>query len=654
MSPLNRLAFATVALASATAVADDSTSGVDAVLFRNSYDTSGIFALEGARLMPKYDLSFKLLTSYAQSPIDVTVPGVGGLGDASKDKILDYALTLDIAFGMTISDKVAVGFNVAGYRTATSVGYGVRGRFANGGVQTPSTGMIALRPLSNIDPSANPNDATAYLGDGLAGPLDARAGIKYNLFTSNKIAVTAVGSVFLPFGEDEMLLGDRGLVFEPKLAVDWRRDRIHATRLVANLSGRFRKRTVLEGYDTANPMETDADAKVYYDLGSEVVVGVGGIYELTPRTWAGLEAQAFIPLPAGASFGSCTRYNGSKCSSISDADYFGDQGYGDFTTNVTLGMGLRVSADLTAHLMVGAGLVGDRGDDFRFTSGITWAPQPLGAAAPGRNDKDGDGIPDSVDGCSEDPEDKDGFQDEDGCPDVDNDGDGIPDSDDQCANEPEDKDGFKDTDGCREDDNDTDGIPDTADKCPDQAEDKDGFEDEDGCLDQDNDGDGFADGNDKCPNDAETVNGVDDDDGCPDVRGTTGPEERADRIDLKGGLVSFTKNTNNLTAAAKQLLNQVAQIIKTRKLTIRIEVHVPLSTRATGAAAIRTAKAKDKTTAQARARAITDYLVSQGVSPQQLQAVGIGSDRPLGAANATDAANERTDFIKAQQQGGNP
>src|SRR5205085_12278436 len=111
------------------------TSGVDSVLFRSSYDTGGIFALEGARLMPKRDISLKVLAGYAQSPLDVAIPGVGAaMGDTTKDKVLDYALTLDIAFGMTITNKLAIGFDVAGYRTATGVGYGVRGRFANGGV----------------------------------------------------------------------------------------------------------------------------------------------------------------------------------------------------------------------------------------------------------------------------------------------------------------------------------------------------------------------------------------------------------------------------------------------------------------------------------------------------------------------------------------
>ncbi|MCZ7538032.1 MAG: hypothetical protein M5T61_20295 [Acidimicrobiia bacterium] len=47
-------------------------------------------------------------------------------------------------------------------------------------------------------------------------------------------------------------------------------------------------------------------------------------------------------------------------------------------------------------------------------------------------DNDGDGILDRDDGCPMEPEDKDGYQDEDGCPDVDNDGDGIADASDQC------------------------------------------------------------------------------------------------------------------------------------------------------------------------------------------------------------------------------
>jgi outer membrane protein OmpA-like peptidoglycan-associated protein len=51
-------------------------------------------------------------------------------------------------------------------------------------------------------------------------------------------------------------------------------------------------------------------------------------------------------------------------------------------------------------------------------------------------DRDGDDVPDADDKCPDDPEDRDGFEDADGCPDPDNDKDGIADAVDACPNEP--------------------------------------------------------------------------------------------------------------------------------------------------------------------------------------------------------------------------
>jgi hypothetical protein len=212
---------------------------------------------------------------------------------------------------------------------------------------------------------------------------------------------------------------------------------------------------------------------------------------------------------------------------------------------------------------------------FQVIASVGWAPRA--------HDADHDGVPDDVDQCPELAEDRDGFQDADGCPDWDNDDDGIGDADDRCPNAKEDMDGFEDADGCPDPDNDKDGIPDQEDacpneagerrpdpktngcpdrdhdgiidkldKCPNEPEDKDGFEDADGCPDPDNDKDGvpdamdmcpnvpaghspdprrpgcpagdqdgdtFEDSVDKCPTEPETFNGIDDDDGCPDQGG---------------------------------------------------------------------------------------------------------------------------------------
>ena len=126
--------------------------------------------------------------------------------------------------------------------------------------------------------------------------------------------------------------------------------------------------------------------------------------------------------------------------------------------------------------------IADRNAREAYNLALRCAPKPVG-------DRDGDGILDNVDKCPDQPEDKDGFEDEDGCPDPDNDKDGIADISDKCPNEPEDKDKFEDDDGCPDPDNDTDGLADADDKCPNEPEDKDGFEDADGCPDPDNDKD---------------------------------------------------------------------------------------------------------------------------------------------------------------------
>jgi OmpA-OmpF porin, OOP family len=60
----------------------------------------------------------------------------------------------------------------------------------------------------------------------------------------------------------------------------------------------------------------------------------------------------------------------------------------------------------------------------------------------------------------------------------------VPDARDKCPNEPEDKDGFQDDDGCPDPDNDNDGVPDGRDKCPNEPETKNNYQDDDGCPDE--------------------------------------------------------------------------------------------------------------------------------------------------------------------------
>ena len=67
------------------------------------------------------------------------------------------------------------------------------------------------------------------------------------------------------------------------------------------------------------------------------------------------------------------------------------------------------------------------------------------------HDLDGDGVVDKRDACWREREDRDGYQDWDGCPEADNDGDGLLDREDMCPQDREDVDGYRDSDGCPDD-----------------------------------------------------------------------------------------------------------------------------------------------------------------------------------------------------------
>jgi hypothetical protein len=155
--------------------------------------------------------------------------------------------------------------------------------------------------------------------------------------------------------------------------------------------------------------------------------------------------------------------------------------------------------------------------------------------APDIRDSDGDGIPNDKDKCPLIAEDKDGFQDDDGCPDDDNDGDRRPDSEDKCPNDAEDIDGFEDDDGCPDLDNDKDGIPDLQDKCPNDAEDGKEPYPKDGCPadKRDSDADGIPDSADSCPTEEEDMDGFEDGDGCPEAdNDNDGVPDEADKCGL--------------------------------------------------------------------------------------------------------------------------
>lgn len=264
-------------------------------------------------------------------------------------------------------------------------------------------------------------------------------------------------------------------------------------------------------------------------------------------------------------------------------------------------------------------------------------------------DNDADGVLDSLDRCPSEAEDIDGNQDQDGCPDLDNDADGIPDSLDQCPDLVEDRDGREDGDGCPDLDNDKDGILDSLDACPDVAEDRDGYKDDDGCPDPDNDGDGIADALDRCPEQPETPNGFQDQDGCPD----NSPREQRwnalvplREMPVSGVLVDvkFDANSMHFKPGSDTVFVRLARQIKAFPNVI-IEVR--------GHSDDRGSFAENLVLSQQQAAVVVDQLVQLGVPPERLRAVGAGGQKPRRSNSAVQGRFQNRRIEIVVQQGWN-
>ena len=250
-------------------------------------------------------------------------------------------------------------------------------------------------------------------------------------------------------------------------------------------------------------------------------------------------------------------------------------------------------------LGTGTGLVADYGaPDYRVFAAIGFYQRD--------DDRDDDGIKDPDDDCPDVPEDKDGFEDEDGCPDPDNDGDGILDKDDQCIMDPEDIDRWQDSDGCPEDDNDGDGIEDAVDECP---------------------------------NDPEVKNGFEDEDGCPDEAGKKKlVVVKREKIEINDKIF-FAFDSDRILPKSYDLLDQIAAVINehTEIPAIFIEGH----TDSDGA------DDYNRELSDRRAKSVRQYLIDLGrVAADRLDAKGFGESNPI-ASNATEegkAENRRVEF----------
>jgi outer membrane protein OmpA-like peptidoglycan-associated protein len=344
------------------------------------------------------------------------------------------------------------------------------------------------------------------------------------------------------------------------------------------------------------------------------------------------------------------------------------------------GAKIRVTDNIIVPIGLGTGLTNGVGaPDIRVLAGLMFAPttkleNPL--------DSDGDGIVNESDACPTVPEDKDGFQDEDGCID-DNDGDGVADLDDACPAEPglpalkgcpdTDRDNIADKDdacpteaglierkGCPEPDTDKDaifdkddacptvpglvifkgcpdtdgdGIADKDDKCIDKPEDFDQIQDADGCPEDDADADKFADKDDVCPLDPE--DNVGNKEGCPESIKATRIGNKIVILDK----VFFDTNKATLQTRSYPVLNAVATLLKENPdlKKVMVEGH----TDDVGD------EKKNQTLSEGRAKSVREYLIAQGVDGARLESIGYGEAKPL---EAIDPKSKDKKELKAKRE----
>jgi OOP family OmpA-OmpF porin len=486
------LALAVLLLGAVPAAAQ---RGIDSQTFRPAFDGYGLFTVERAETGKQWDVGFKLWSDYAHTPLSLRIKTEVG-GQALDRAILNYQVAAHLGAHLSLADWAEFALVVPLSSQSYSAAYGTNAPRLVGGLPGQvdvlrPTGFYAADARTNVPP---PN----------AAPLDTRVALKLATRRLGPVGLGLVLGGTIPFGDDAAFLGDRGFTFRPVGIIDFTLFRGFVAAI--NVGYVLRQRTVvLDPYDVVGgcPPQggpTRTCPATLLELDDELTYNVGLGYRI--HRVVGLVAEVYGLVPFFLPGNPPDRSPGSR----------------DMVLDVLGGLQLYPKSSLQIAVGAGGGVLESRRRDaFRVFAGITWTPSAGGRG--GGSDADSDGIADALDRCPRQPEDLDGFEDGDGCPDLDNDRDGTPDAADRCPDDAEDRDGFEDEDGCPDLDNDVDGIADAIDRCPGEPEDRDGFHDDDGCPDPDNDNDGLPDAIDRCPNDPETFNAFEDEDGCPDVPG---------------------------------------------------------------------------------------------------------------------------------------
>ena len=614
-------------------VADKNGEGLDTHLFRPAIDSKGFMAINGSDILGANDISFGLVLDYGRNllrtnderdacggPGESACPNGGQSLDRGVDALVKNSFQGTFGFNYGIANIGSIGITVPVILMA-----GNEANEIGATNDTYDTGKLDSQKISTVALQGKLRLTRVDRGPGLA--------------------IVVQGGV--PVGDAPRELGaDPGGWYWPHVVFENRFG--SSKRLKIGLDAGYR------GHTGKNP-------KFGLDNAGRNQLAEGKLEGGNLATFgAGIAYRVIDPLDLVVeTYGTYLLDGKSDSKQKLSQEFLG---------------GIKLFVERNSYLMMGGGsrafMTGYEAADVRMVLGFVFEPS-IG-------DRDGDGYKDDLDQCPDDPEDFDGFRDEDGCPEPDNDNDGILDVDDRCPNtpedrdgdededgcpegqdgdrdgdgildsrdkcpdDPEDRDGFEDKDGCPEPDNDKDGILDKDDSCPLDPEDKDNFEDTDGCPDPDNDKDQIPDVKDKCPNDPETYNGFEDEDGCPDKGKVL--IEGSDIIILDK--VMFETNSAKILPESDGILDAVAATLKGHPEFQVVEV--------AGHADERSSDDYNLKLTRDRAASVVDALVSRGVAKSRLVSQGYGEYCPLDEGHNATAweKNRRVEFKVVKTEDG--
>ena len=345
---------------------------VDTSTWRPSVDPEAGLALEPVVTPGPWQANVGVWLQYEQAPVSVRDPAGSGMLHPVR-----HALGIDLVAALGLGERAEVGVDVPAslWQDGDS---NLPGSVAAGG-SVPATrlGDLALRGKVTIVSNDRQGVRT---GPGLA----------------------AVASVALPTGDPAAFLSDASLT--SSLALD------------AAYGIGFAELRASLGYFLRTERRTVPNAPNGVTFGDEIPWSVGVVVRpkaIAPAIDSGdrqiweLAGHGWLPAGPVAPFGAGASLLSPALLALSDRISLGS------SRDFFMVCGGEVGLDTAIGVPVVRGVLS-----------LGWAPR--------KHDRDDDGVPDDVDECPDLPEDRDGIQDKDGCPEDDADGDEIPDTLDAC------------------------------------------------------------------------------------------------------------------------------------------------------------------------------------------------------------------------------